>query len=120
MKFDTSNILSWLPRVLGILFALFLVLFSFDVIEPGVSVPMILVGFFMHNIPVLILVSALIYSRKNELVSGIVFILMGILYIASLWRSSSFEWYMISWSIIIAGPAILIGALFLYSWRKKQ
>lgn len=31
-----------------------------------------------------------------------------------------FEWYMLSWSIEIAGPAFFIGILFLMGWFKKK
>jgi hypothetical protein len=31
-----------------------------------------------------------------------------------------FEWYMLSWSLIIAGPAFLVGILFFINWFKKK
>ena len=30
------------------------------------------------------------------------------------------EWYMLAWSVQIAGPAFLIGILFLANWFKKN
>jgi hypothetical protein len=33
---------------------------------------------------------------------------------------NSFEWYMVSYSLIIAGPAFLIGILFIVNWLKKR
>lgn len=77
----------------------------------------------MHNIPVMILIVILIISWKHELVGAISFFLAGIVYIAILLitaLNSSFEWYMLSYSFIIAGPAFLIGILFLMNWRKKK
>lgn len=109
----------WAPRVLGILFVLFLMMFSLDVFEPGRSITQIAVGLFMHNIPALFLFTAVILSWKYEIIGGIAFILAGVLYILTLVINSRFEWYMLSWSAIIAGPAFLIGALFLISWYKK-
>lgn len=47
----------WLPRILSIIFILFLSLFSLDVISPELSFWEILVGLFMHNIPQLISIS---------------------------------------------------------------
>lgn len=109
----------WAPRVLGILFVLFLMMFSLDVFEPGRSITQIAVGLFMHNIPALFLFTAVVLSWKYEIIGGIAFILAGVLYILTLVINSRFEWYMLSWSAIIAGPAFLIGALFLISWYKK-
>jgi multisubunit Na+/H+ antiporter MnhG subunit len=73
----------------------------------------------MHNIPMLILLAVLIISWKYEIVGGIAFILAGLLYVVLL-MMNPFEWYMIAWSLQIAGPAFLIGILFLVNWFKKK
>lgn len=114
------NFIYWTPRILGILFVLFLSLFSLDVFEPGRSIWQIAVGLFMHNIPSTILLIVVIISWKREIVGGIAFILAGLLYILLLITGNHFEWYMLSWSVIIAGPAFLTGTLFLLGWRNKQ
>lgn len=110
----------WSPRILGIMFILFLMLFSLDVFEPGLSPQQITIALFMHNIPAMLLLVVFIISWKREIVGGIVFILAGLLYIALLAINPTFEWYMLSWSVIIAGPAFMIGILFLLNWRKKH
>jgi hypothetical protein len=114
-----KKILYWLPRILSILFILFLMMFSLDVFEPGLTVWQIAVGLFMHNIPALILLIVLIISWKREIIGGIVFILAGIAYIFLTSFRSGLPWYTaLSWSLIIAGPAFLIGILFLVNWYK--
>ena len=95
-------------------------MFSLDVFEPELTPWQIAIGLFMHNIPALFLLIVLIISWKREIVGGIAFILAGLLYILMLAMNSKFEWYMLSWSITIAGPAFLIGILFIVNWRKKQ
>lgn len=110
----------WSPRILGIMFVLFLMFFSLDVFEPGLSPQQIAIALFMHNIPALLLLIALKISWKREIVGGIVFILAGLLYIALLAMNPTFEWYMLSWSVIIAGPAFMIGILFILNWRKRH
>jgi len=74
----------------------------------------------MHNIPVFVLACVLAVSWKYEIVGGIIYILAGVLYIVTLVMSSRFEWYMLSWSVTIAGPAFLIGILFLKNWYSKK
>ena len=121
--YKPSKFIYWTPRILSILFLLFLTLFSFDVIQPGLRLWQIALGFFMHNIPVLVLLAVLIISWKHEIVGGIVFILAGLFYITSLTITSiinGFEWYYIVWSLNIAGPALFIGILFLIGWFKKR
>ena len=106
-----SRFIFWTPRILSILFLMFLVLFSFDVFGQGYGFWGTLLAFFMHNIPVLVLLAVLIISWKHEIVGGVVFILAGLFYITSLTITSiinGFEWYYIVWSLNIAGPALFI------------
>jgi len=123
MEKKINRFVYWTPRILSIIFICFLALFSLDVISPELSFWQIVLGLFMHNIPVFILLAVLLISWKREIVGGIAFISAGFLYIAMLMIQAfmnSFEWYMISWSLMIAGPAFLIGILFIVNWRKKQ
>lgn len=117
---EVNKFLFWTPRILAILFIVFLAMFSLDVFDSGLTFSEILIGLFMHNIPVFILVIVLIISWKHELVGAIAFILAGLLYIALLLMKPQLEWYMLSWSVIIAGPAFLVGLLFYINWLKKK
>lgn len=113
----------WAPRILAIIFLLFLMIFSFDVFGQGYGFWGTALAFFMHNIPVIILGIIIAISWKYEIVGGIAFILAGLLYITTLIIKAftgSFEWYMLSWSLLISGPAFLVGALFLVNWLKKK
>jgi hypothetical protein len=120
MKKQVSKFVYWTPRILSILFLLFLAMFSLDVFSPGMSFWQIVVGLFMHNIPVFVLLIILIISWKHEIVGGVTFILAGLAYIAWVF-ASGWEWFKISSSIVtIAGPAFLIGILFIIGWLKKR
>jgi hypothetical protein len=123
MRQKINRFVYWTPRILSIIFICFLVLFSSDVISPELSFWQIVVGLFMHNIPALILLIVLLISWKHEIVGGIVFILAGTLYIAIMLMNAlknQFEWYALSYSLIIAGPAFLIGILFFVNWNKRR
>lgn len=115
-----NKYLYWTPRILSILFIAFLTIFSFDVFDSPGSWWQLALGFLIHNIPVLILIAVLVISWKREIVGGIVFILAGFLYIFLAMGRNNFEWYLLSYSLIIAGPAFLIGILFILNWRKKK
>ena len=110
----------WTPRVLSIIFILFLMMFSLDVFEPGLSAWEIAIGLFVHNIPALILLAVVVVSWKHEIVGGVVFILAGIAYIASMLAAGRIEGGMWVSYPIIAGPAFLIGILFIVNWIKKE
>jgi len=101
----------------------FLTLFSFDVFVPGATLGQAIAGFFIHNIPVFALLAVLLIAWRHELVGAIAFILAGILYVAQMVINAlngPFHLYMISYSLIIAGPAFLIGILFAVNWRLKR
>jgi hypothetical protein len=115
-----SKFLYWTPRILSILFLLFLAMFSLDVFGNGYSFWETVFGLFMHNIPVFILAGLLIISWKYEIVGGIAFILAGLAYIVLLFMNPKLEWYMLIWAITIAGPSFLVGVLFLLNWRNKK
>jgi energy-coupling factor transporter transmembrane protein EcfT len=62
-----ERILYWTPRILTILAILFMLMFSFDVFEGNEALGRKLAGFFMHNIPVIILAVILVIAWKWEL-----------------------------------------------------
>ncbi|MHB8830991.1 MAG: DUF7670 domain-containing protein [Patescibacteria group bacterium] len=110
----------WAPRILSILFILFLAMFSLDIFEGNYGFWGTILGLFMHNIPSLVLLLVLIIAWKRELVGATVFFLAGLAYIVSVVSRSQFEPYVISYSFIIAGPAFVIAALFLIGWQRKR
>lgn len=118
MRGNQSKFIYWTPRVLAILFILFLMLFSLDVFDAASGPREIALGLLIHNIPTLILLMALIISWKYEIVGGIAFILAGLLYIVFMKTGNQFEWMILSF-LMIAVPAFLIGILFLIGWRRK-
>jgi len=117
-----NKIISWVPRILSILFILFLALMSLDVFSGNYGFWGTVFGLLMHNIPALILLAVLIVSWRYEIVGGIGFLLAGIIYIvltATQMVKTGFEWYYLSWTIQISGIAFLVGILFFAGWFKK-
>ena len=113
----------WTPRILSILFLIFLALMSLDIFDMKLGFWGTIIGLFMHNIPVFILTILLIISWKHEIVGGIAFILAGILYIAILLMNSvktGFKVYYLAWAVQISGIAFFIGIMFLVGWFKKR
>ncbi|MEM4271648.1 MAG: hypothetical protein QXD13_00980 [Candidatus Pacearchaeota archaeon] len=123
-KQKISKGLYWTPRVLSIIFLAFLVLFSFDVFSPELTIWQMLFAFFMHNLPVIILAVILWISwNGREWLAGSIFILGGLLYTVRILMTAitaGFELYYIAWIIQIAGIAFFTGILFLLNWIKKK
>lgn len=118
----SNKFIYWTPRILSIIFILFLAMSSLDVITPEASFGDIVLGLLMHNIPVFILTIILIIARKKEIVGAIAFILAGAAYLGFTIFNliTNFQWYYLAWSIQIAGPVILVGILFLIGWKRKK
>ena len=118
-----NKFIYWTPRILSIFFICFLALFSLDVFESASTPAQIVIGLIMHNLPVFALLAILLIAWKYEIVGAIFFALGGLFYIFLIMRNAlvgSFEWYMISYSFIIAGPAFFIAFLFWLNWRQKK
>lgn len=114
-----NKLLYWIPRILSIIFILFLMMFSLDIFDNGYGFWQIVIGLLMHNIPAFILIAILIISWKREIVGGIAFILLGFAY-SMLVLLNSFELYKLIWILTISGPAFLIGILFTINCKKKK
>ena len=123
MEKKIGRFVYWTPRILSILFLIFLALMSLDVFDMKLGFWGTIIGLFMHNIPVFILTILLIISWKHEIVGGIAFILAGILYIAILLMNAvktGFKVYYLAWAVQISGIAFFIGIMFLVGWFKKR
>lgn len=113
----------WAPRIISIIFILFLALFSLDIFDGHYGFWGTIVGLLMHNIPVLVLLLVLAIAWKREWVGAVGFFLAGGLYLLLMFidaLKNSVEIYLFSYSLIIAGPAFLVGILFLINWRQRR
>jgi hypothetical protein len=106
-----KRILFWAPRVLGILFALFISLFALDVFGVGYGFWETILALLIHLIPVYLILIALAIAWRWERVGSILFVALGALYMITAW--GQFPW---SVYLVVAGPAFLIGILFLVDW----
>lgn len=106
-----KKILFWTPRVLAILFALFVSLFALDVFGAGYSFGETILALLIHLAPVYLILIALAIAWRWEWIGAILFVALGIAYIATAWGQFAWSVY-----LVIAGPAFLLGILFLADW----
>lgn len=117
-----NKFIFWTPRILLILFALFLAIFSLDVFDSASNLSEILIGLFMHNLPSLVLLVILIISWKNDLVGGIIFLTLGVACVIGTIVALSMSSVGLINPMLIIGSVVtlLIGILFLVGWRQKE
>ena len=89
------------PRVLGIVFVIFITMFSLDVFDGTRGLPESVLAFIIHSRFSFILGAILFVSWRNELLGGVLYILLGILFIA------------INLIPVMFVPPFVIGLLFL-------
>ena len=101
--------LYWPPRILGILFALFLSVFALDAVNEGI------LAVLMHLRPGLLVLLVLALAWRRELAGAVGFLALAVLYIV--WAWGRFRWGVFA---AIAGPLFVMSVLFLATWFFKR
>ncbi|MFA6338462.1 MAG: hypothetical protein WCW87_00135 [Candidatus Paceibacterota bacterium] len=110
-----NKFLYWSPRVLSILFIMFLSLFALDVFDSGYQGWEMVTALFMHLLLPIVLLLVLIISWKRDLVGAIAFFAFAIFYVYMVGLDRHWSWY-----VAISGPAVITGILFLLSRLRKR
>jgi hypothetical protein len=110
-----NKTLHWAPRIIAIIYIVFLSLFAMDVFGEGYSFLETIVALFMHLIPTLLLTAITVLAWKKEKIGGIAFIALGIIF--TIFFSTHRE---IMAFLLISLPVLTIGILFLLNHFKKN
>ena len=111
MNTSIKRVLFWTPRVLCILFGIFLSLFALDVFSEGYGFVETILALLIHLVPVYIVFIVLVIAWRWEWVGAILFIALALFYLV--WSWERFHW---SAYLVISGPLALLGVLFLFNW----
>ena len=104
-----------LPRILAIVYALFLAVLALDIFNiPFLSGEERLVAFLMHLIPSFLTIGDLIISWKMPNVGGVLFLILAVGF--TLW----FQTYgRLDVFLTVSAPLIVIGGLFLWDGARR-
>ena len=108
MTITPARVLLWSPRVLGILVCLFLGLFALDSFSEGRPFVQSLGAFAIHVAPAVLLLAVVAISWRWPWVGAVTFIGLAAAYTTMVRR--------LDWSVVISGPLLIVGTLFLWSW----
>jgi len=111
MNRNLKRALFWAPRVLCILFAMFVSLFALDVFSEGYGFWGTIAALLIHLVPTYIVVLALIVAWRWEWVGAILFSGLAAFYVILVWGRFPVVTY-----ASISGPLLLVGLLFLVNW----
>jgi hypothetical protein len=109
-----NRIVYWTSRILGILVVLYACKNVPDYALPGKLWRESAASILVHLIPAFILIGVLAISWRREWIAGMVFVLLGILRFGKDIAASNYDHF---W---LASVGLLIGVLFLMSWRERR
>ena len=116
-----KKIIYWMPRVLAILFTLFIMMFSLDVFEETSSFIDQMIGFFMHNLPAFGIILIIVLAWKKDIIGMIGFALIAIGLFLMVMSSMPPEGSAVNPAVFfISGPALLISLLYGLSWKLNR
>jgi hypothetical protein len=107
------NLLLWNARILGIAVSVFLGLFALDALEPGRPFSTAVAALAIHLLPALAVLAIVVVSWRRPWIGGLAFVMLAVAY--ALMVPSRLDWI-----LVISGPLLAVGLLFLWSWRSHQ
>jgi len=109
----------WIPRSIMVITAVFMMLFSLDIFEEKAGILKTILGLFMHNIPSLIMLLALIFTWKRPFWGGMFFVVLAVAF--SIWISICFTKFLVTDLLAFALPMLISGAFFFFvHFKSKQ
>ena len=115
MTQSARGVLFWAPRILTILFALFLSVFALDVFGETKGFLETLTALVLHLVPTFFVVVLLVFAWRRELIGVIAFAGLAVAYVVVMW-GRGFPWVTY---VMISGALLLISVLFFLSWRQR-
>lgn len=115
MKLPMNRILLWAPRILGLLFALFISIFALDTLGAGYSFGETILALLIHLVPVFVLLLGLVIAWRWAWVGAVVFLGFSVWYVVLFW--GQFLWSVYA---LMVGPPLLAGVLFLIDWVYRS
>jgi hypothetical protein len=102
------NILFWAPRILAILYILFISLFALDVFGEDYGFLVTIFALFMHLIPSFFLLAGLFIAWKRPLAGGMLFLLLSLLFTIFFHTYRRLDAF-----LLLSFPLLLLSSLFL-------
>ena len=104
----------FVPRVLAGMYALFIALFALDALGSG-DFWSALGAFAIHLIPAAFLSGLLLIAWYNELLGGVLYVVLGLAYVLATRGRMAPSVY-----VLITGALVALGTLFMVSWGMRR
>lgn len=115
MNNPRNKLVYWIPRWIGILYILFLSLFTLDAFTADAGIWNNVLGFLIHLLPSIFVLIALILAWRWPLAGGFLFLGLAILFLLFFGH-----YRYINIAFIFEGPLLIIAILFFIDGLKQN
>jgi hypothetical protein len=100
---------------LGVLYAVTLFIFAADVFNHEQNITQTFYDLLLHLIPTAVVLFIVVVAFIRPLIGATIFLVLGLMYIITGW--ASMHW---SAHVLIAGPLLLLSALYITAWKSNK
>lgn len=98
---------------LGVLYAVALLIFAADVFNHEQNIAQTFYDILLHLLPTAVVFIIVVVAYNRPLIGAIIYLVLGLMYIITGW--ASMHW---SAHVLIAGPLLLLSALYITAWKS--
>lgn len=100
---------------LGVLYAVALLIFAADVFNHEQNIAQTFYDILLHLLPTAVVLFIVVVAYNRPLIGAIIYLVLGLMYIIT-------GWARMHWSahVLIAGPLLLLSALYITAWKSNK
>ncbi len=100
---------------LGVLFAVALLIFAADVFNHEQNIAQTFYDILLHLLHTAVILLIVFVAYNRPLIGAIIYLVLGLMYIIT-------GWARMHWSahVLIAGPLLLLSALYITAWKSNK
>jgi len=98
---------------LGVLYAVALLIFAADVFNHEQNIAQTFYDILLHLLPTAVVFIIVVVAYNRRLIGAIIYLVLGLMYIITGWASMHWTAH-----VLIAGPLLLLSALYITAWKS--
>ncbi len=98
---------------LGVLYAVALLIFAADVFNHEQNIAQTFYDILLHLLPTAVVFIIVVVAYNRPLIGAIIYLGLGLIYIITGWASMHWTAH-----VLIAGPLLLLSALYITAWKS--
>lgn len=113
--FSKKNKWHLAATILGVLYAVALLVFAADVFNHEQNIAQTFYDILLHLLPTAVILLIVFVAYNRPLIGAIIYLVLGLMYIIT-------GWARMHWSahVLIAGPLLLLSALYITAWKSNK